>query len=236
MGLWTCARRLLPPLQLLFRCPIQTVTSTPGPGYSTKTLVLATPAYTKKSKIALSNGDQPGVALGVISSRIMGMAAATSASRDVFIEGGAVVRALDLGESNMGSPGNSKGQNHVGPGGTVSPQQPATLSDGDQFELNVQHTFRKKIIKKNEKLYDPQTGKLLGEIDFETADAICEVGISLGSKKNQLFRLAEEAMRRGKRLDVIYGPNTSPGTLADFAKCLKAKFGSRVRFIPHAYP
>lgn len=88
-------------------------TATPGPGYSTKTLVMGTPAFTKKSKIALSNGDQPGIALGLISNRIMGMAAATMASPDVSIEGGAVVRTGDKGQSNMGSPGNSNDDTFV---------------------------------------------------------------------------------------------------------------------------
>lgn len=84
-------------------------TATPGPGYSTKTLVMGTPAFTRKSKIGVSNGDQPGVAMGLISNRIMGMAKATMASTDVFIEGGAVVRTFDLGGSNMGSPFNTPG-------------------------------------------------------------------------------------------------------------------------------
>lgn len=84
------------------------VSATPGPGYTTKTLVLATPAVTKNSKIALSNGDQPGVAMGVISGRIMGMAQAVSSSSDVAMEGGNLVRTLDKGESNMGSPSNDK--------------------------------------------------------------------------------------------------------------------------------
>src|SRR5262249_49428419 len=66
-----------------------------GPGYTTKTLGMATPMYTKKSKIALTNGDQPGVALGVVSSRIMGLAEPLMASNDVEAEGGGVVRTLD---------------------------------------------------------------------------------------------------------------------------------------------
>ncbi len=86
--------------------PNVAVSATPGPGYTTKTLVTATPSCTKKSKILLSNGDQPGVAMGIISNRIMGMAAATAASSDVFLESGAAVRTLDPGESNLGSKGN----------------------------------------------------------------------------------------------------------------------------------
>jgi hypothetical protein len=73
---------------------------TMGPGYTTKTLVMGTPMWTKKGKSALSNGDQPGVALGVVSNKIMGMCEITMASNDVFAEGGAVVRTLDSTLSN----------------------------------------------------------------------------------------------------------------------------------------
>jgi hypothetical protein len=75
-------------------------TATPGPGYSTKTFVMGTPAYTKKSKTAISNGDQPGVALGLMSNKIMGMAAAVMCSTDVKIENGGVVRSFDMGQTN----------------------------------------------------------------------------------------------------------------------------------------
>jgi hypothetical protein len=71
-----------------------------GPGYTTKTLAMATPMWTKNGKIALSNGMQPGVALGLISSKIMGMCEATMTSTDVEAEGGGVVRTLDKGASN----------------------------------------------------------------------------------------------------------------------------------------
>jgi hypothetical protein len=76
------------------------VTATPGPGYTTKTLAIATPMYTKNSKIALSNGDQPGVAMGIISSKIMGMCPVTMASTDVDAEGGGVARTLDSTQGN----------------------------------------------------------------------------------------------------------------------------------------
>lgn len=76
------------------------VSSTMGPGYTTKTLVMGTPMWTKKGKIAVSNGDQPGVALGVVSNKIMGMCRATMASNDVFAESGAVVRTLDMAGVN----------------------------------------------------------------------------------------------------------------------------------------
>ena len=64
-------------------------------------LVMATPMWTKKGKSALSNGDQPGVALGIMSSKIMGMCEITMASTDVEAEGGGVVRTLDQSNSNI---------------------------------------------------------------------------------------------------------------------------------------
>jgi hypothetical protein len=73
---------------------------TMGPGYTTKTLELATPMWTKKGKSALSNGDQPGVALGVVSNKIMGMCEIMMASNDVEAEGGGVSRTLDTSNSN----------------------------------------------------------------------------------------------------------------------------------------
>lgn len=76
------------------------VSSTPGPGYTTKTLSVGTPMWTKKGKTAISNGDQPGVALGIKSNKIMGMAEILMASNDVFCEGGEVVRTLDTSDSN----------------------------------------------------------------------------------------------------------------------------------------
>lgn len=80
--------------------PNVAVSSTPGPGYTTKTLATATPMLTKKGKIAVSNGMQPGVALGVRSSKIMGMCEVTMCSNDVEAEGGGVTRTLDQGGSN----------------------------------------------------------------------------------------------------------------------------------------
>jgi hypothetical protein len=74
--------------------------ATMGPGYTTKTLVTMTPMWTKKGKSALSNGDQPGVAMGVISSKIMGMCEIIMASTDVEAEGGGVVRSMDATLSN----------------------------------------------------------------------------------------------------------------------------------------
>jgi hypothetical protein len=76
------------------------LSTTMGPGYTTKTLSTATPMWTKKGKSALSNGDQPGVAMGLISNKIMGMCEITMASTDVEAEGGGVARTLDSCLSN----------------------------------------------------------------------------------------------------------------------------------------
>ena len=75
--------------------PNVAVSSTMGPGYTTKTLSIATPMWTKKGKSALSNGDQPGVALGVVSNKIMGMVAILVSSTAVRAGGGGVVRTGD---------------------------------------------------------------------------------------------------------------------------------------------
>jgi hypothetical protein len=77
------------------------LSATMGPGYTTKTLVMGTPMWTKKGKCALSNGDQPGVALGIMSSKIMGMCEITMASTDVDAEGGAVTRTMDSSNNNI---------------------------------------------------------------------------------------------------------------------------------------
>jgi hypothetical protein len=75
-------------------------TATPGPGYTTKTLAMATPIFTKGSKTAISNGDQPGVAMGLISSKIMGMCESVMVSTDVDAEGNGVTRTFDKCASN----------------------------------------------------------------------------------------------------------------------------------------
>lgn len=105
-------------------------------------------------------------------------------------------------------------------------------SAGELFEERVQNTFRNKIIRQNEVLRD-SAGRVLGEIDFETAEAIVEVGTSLRGKVGQLHKLAQVAKDRAKRLDVIYGPDTSEGTLKFLQESLRKKWGNRVRFIPH---
>lgn len=81
--------------------PNAAVSITIGPGYTTKTLEFGAPMWTKKAKSAVSNGDQPGVALGVVSNKIMGMCEIVMASDDVDAEGGAVSRTLDTTNSNI---------------------------------------------------------------------------------------------------------------------------------------
>ncbi|WP_437305816.1 PAAR-like domain-containing protein [Sorangium sp. So ce388] len=81
--------------------PNVAVSSTMGPGYTTKTLCMGTPMWTKKGKSALSNGDQPGVALGVVSNKIMGMVAILMASNDVEAEGSGVARTGDSSNGNI---------------------------------------------------------------------------------------------------------------------------------------
>jgi len=76
-------------------------------------------------------------------------------------------------------------------------------------------------------------GRQVGEIVFETAEALVEVGSNLRDKTPQLIRLAEEAKKRGKRLDVVFGPDTAPGRLKKLESTLKLRYGNRVRFIPH---
>lgn len=71
-----------------------------GPGYATKTFTMGTPIWTKNGKISLSNGDNAGVAGGIMSSKFMGMIECTMASPDVTAEGGGVVRSFDMTDQN----------------------------------------------------------------------------------------------------------------------------------------
>jgi hypothetical protein len=123
--------------------------------------------------------------------------------------------------------------NTSGGGGKVPrPPGPRILSPGDAFEAAVKRTFRGKIISQNEILRDA-TGRVIGEIDFETAEAIVEVGLSLRGKLSQLHKLAAIAVQRGKQLIVVYGPETAPGTLGELKRSLRLKWGNRVRFVYH---
>lgn len=68
-----------------------------------KVLVCGCPALTKSSKIAMSMGDNAGVAGGVISGSMMGECEFVSASFKVKFEGKPVVRQMDSAKSNKGN-------------------------------------------------------------------------------------------------------------------------------------
>ena len=71
-----------------------------GPGFTTKTFAMGTPIWTKNGKTALSNGDNAGVAGGLMSSKVMGMCEIVMASFDVKAEGGGVARTGDMSDGN----------------------------------------------------------------------------------------------------------------------------------------
>jgi len=87
-----------PPIPIPY--PNIALSATMGPGYATKTFAMGTPIWTKKGKSALSNGDNAGVAGGVMSSKFMGMCEIVLASMDVTAEGAGVVRTLDMTDQN----------------------------------------------------------------------------------------------------------------------------------------
>jgi hypothetical protein len=87
-----------PPIPIPY--PNIALSATMGPGYATKTFAMGTPIWTKKGKSALSNGDQAGIAGGLMSGKFMGMCEIVMASPDVTAEGGGVVRTLDMSDTN----------------------------------------------------------------------------------------------------------------------------------------
>ena len=168
-----------------------------------------------------------GVAIAAIGFLPLGDLAKIAKKGDDLIEAGADARRLGGGGGGGGGGGSSGGS-----GGSGGRGKRPNKSPGELFEESVRETFKKKIIQQNEVLRDA-SGRVIGEIDFETAEALVEVGLSLGGKTKQLVRLAEIATERAKRLDVFYGPETSPGTLKKLEQTLRLRFGNRVRFIPH---
>jgi hypothetical protein len=68
-----------------------------------KVMVCGMPALTKASKIPLSNGDQPGVIGGVISSKVMGATEFLLGSLKVKIEGNPGVKLGDATKQNDGN-------------------------------------------------------------------------------------------------------------------------------------
>jgi len=71
-----------------------------------KVLISGMPALTKASKIPISNGDQPGVAGGMASSKVMGPAEFVLGSMKVKLEGNPAVR---LGHPTKQNDGNTVG-------------------------------------------------------------------------------------------------------------------------------
>jgi hypothetical protein len=80
--------------------PNLSTTAPPGPGFMTKTLPLGAPGMNKSSQTALSNGDNAGVALGIVSGMVMGKAAMMMASTDVDGEGDGLARTMDATMGN----------------------------------------------------------------------------------------------------------------------------------------
>ncbi|NUU02187.1 DUF4150 domain-containing protein [Herbaspirillum robiniae] len=68
-----------------------------------KVMISGMPALNKGSKIPMSNGDQPGVAGGVASSKIMGPAEFVMSSMKVKLEGSPAVRLGDTTKQNDGN-------------------------------------------------------------------------------------------------------------------------------------
>lgn len=71
-----------------------------------KVMISGMPALTKASKISMSNGDQPGVAGGAVSGKIMGPAEFVLGSLKVKLEGNPAVR---LGHPTKQNDGNAVG-------------------------------------------------------------------------------------------------------------------------------
>jgi len=69
----------------------------------TTVLVSGSPVLSKNSKIAMSNGDNAGVAGGVVSNAVMQEVCFTSASNKVTLKGKPAVRHLDQIKANKGN-------------------------------------------------------------------------------------------------------------------------------------
>lgn len=70
---------------------------------TTKVMICGVPALTKSSKISLSNGDQAGVAGGVVSGKMMGPVEFMMGSMVVKFEGNPAVRLGDATKHNDGN-------------------------------------------------------------------------------------------------------------------------------------
>ncbi len=74
----------------------------PG-GLTKKVKIAKAPAATIKSKTTLSNGDEAGVLMGVVSGKIMGPAEFIMGSTKVRLEGNAAIRVGDTTKHNNGN-------------------------------------------------------------------------------------------------------------------------------------
>lgn len=90
-----------------------------GSTCSEKVLICMMKAFNLDTKIPQSNGDEAGVAGGVVSGKIMGPASFIKGSMKVFIEGSPSVRMLDPTKQN--------GDNANVPGMTLQPSQTKVL-------------------------------------------------------------------------------------------------------------
>ncbi|WP_277187861.1 DUF4150 domain-containing protein [Caballeronia sp. BR00000012568055] len=70
---------------------------------TTKVMVSGMPALTTASQISMSDGDQAGVAGGIVSGRVMGPVAFPLGSLCVMLEGAPAVRLGDMTEHNEGN-------------------------------------------------------------------------------------------------------------------------------------
>lgn len=68
-----------------------------------KVLIAGMPALTKASKITISNGDQAGVAGGVVSGKIMGPVEFLTGSLKVKLEGNPAIKLTDPTKHNDGN-------------------------------------------------------------------------------------------------------------------------------------
>ena len=89
-----------PPIPMPYVNTAQTTLANPA---ALKVLVSGSPALTKASKIAMSMGDNAGVAGGMVSGSFMGECEFTSASFKVKFEGKPAVRQMDAAKSNKGN-------------------------------------------------------------------------------------------------------------------------------------
>ena len=79
-------------------------------------------AFTIKTKFPMSNGDEAGVAGGVVSGKNMGDAQFTQGSTKVYIEGAAAVK--------MGNPTKQNGSNANIVGSNIAPSQTKVMIGG----------------------------------------------------------------------------------------------------------